>query len=186
MVEQQLDAKSSSRPQTTKGHYLLEIAGIAIFAALAVLIGAEIFGGAVEFGYVWLLAILAVLAYLTSDFLSGFVHFLADNFGSYDTPVIGPGFIDAFREHHVDPKGITTHDFVDTNGNNSLVAIPFMLLVWLRRSHRNGSLGLPLRSVLPVPLCRHVPDQPVPQVGPHGELARHRGLAPEARPYPQR
>ena len=70
---------------------------------------------------------LAVAAYL----ISGCVHFLADNFGSADTPVIGPNFIEAFREHHVEPKGITAHDFVDTNGNNSLVSVPSMLLVWL-------------------------------------------------------
>lgn len=131
MIEQQPDAKSNSRPETSRGHYLLEIVGILAFVMLTALIGAEIYGGISEFGYWWLLAILAVFAYLAADFLSGLVHFLADNFGSYETPVIGPGFIDAFREHHVDPKGITTHDFVDTNGNNSLVAIPFMLLVWL-------------------------------------------------------
>jgi len=59
------------------------------------------------------------------------VHFLADNFGSSETPIIGPNFVGAFREHHVDPKGITTHDFIDTNGNNSLASLPFMLLAWL-------------------------------------------------------
>jgi sterol desaturase/sphingolipid hydroxylase (fatty acid hydroxylase superfamily) len=84
-----------------------------------------------RFGYVWALPVLAVLSYLLADLLSGFVHFLADNFGSADTPLVGRNFIDAFREHHVDPKGITTHDFIDTNGNNSLVSLPFMLVLWL-------------------------------------------------------
>jgi hypothetical protein len=46
-------------------------------------------------------------------------------------PIIGPGFISGFREHHADPKAITRHDFVDTNGNNSLVSLPFMVLAWL-------------------------------------------------------
>ena len=131
MAQSRPDAKGDSRPQTNKGHYILEIVGIGLFALLTVGIGAKILEGAATFGYWWILPPLMVFAYLAADFLSGLVHFLADNFGSYETPVIGPGFIDAFREHHVDPKGITTHDFVDTNGNNSLVAIPFMLLVLL-------------------------------------------------------
>jgi ubiquitin-conjugating enzyme E2 variant len=71
------------------------------------------------------------VAYLAADLLSGFVHFLADNFGSAEMPVIGPNFIDAFREHHVDPEGITTHDFIDTNGNNSLASLSFVGMVWL-------------------------------------------------------
>lgn len=119
------------RPETGKGHYALEVAGIVAFFALALVLGVEIYEGTIAFGYLWLLPVLAVGAYLAADFVSGFVHFLADNFGSSETPLIGTNFIDAFREHHVDPKGITTHDFVDTNGNNSLVSIPLMLVVWL-------------------------------------------------------
>ena len=84
-----------------------------------------------NFGDLWLAPILAVLAYLAADFLSGFVHFLADNFGSCDTPIIGPNFIEPFREHHIDPKGIVGNDFVDANGNNSLASLPFMLAVWV-------------------------------------------------------
>jgi hypothetical protein len=117
--------------ETSRGHYILEILGIVSFFMLALLMGAEIYQGMAAFGYLWLLPVIAVLAYLAADFISGFVHFLADNFGSSEMPIIGPGFIGAFREHHVDPKGITRHDFIDTNGNNSLVSLPFMLLVWL-------------------------------------------------------
>ncbi len=50
---------------------------------------------------------------------------------AYDTPVIGPNFVQPFREHHTDPKGIVRHGFVDTNGNNSLISLPFMLVPWL-------------------------------------------------------
>jgi Lipid desaturase domain len=73
---------------------------------LALLLAEEVLVGGVSFGYAWLLPLLAVLAYLAADLLSGFVHFLADNFGSAETPIIGPNFVGAFREHHVDPKGI--------------------------------------------------------------------------------
>ncbi|EIE02933.1 kua-ubiquitin conjugating enzyme hybrid localization domain protein [Leptospira licerasiae serovar Varillal str. VAR 010] len=73
------------------------------------------------------LVVLLFLAYITADFLSGFVHFLGDSFGNEFTPYIGPAFIFPFRDHHVDPKGITRHDFVETNGNNCLVSFPILL-----------------------------------------------------------
>ena len=101
------------------------------FAVLAVLLGQQIYLGAAAFGYTWLLPAVAVAAYLAADLASGFVHFLADNFGSEETPILGPNFIGPFRDHHIDPKGITRNDFVDNNGNNCLASVPFMLLVWL-------------------------------------------------------
>lgn len=131
MSERQDAAQVRPRPETGKLHYALEAFGVFSFFVLALLLAEDVLGGMVSFGYAWLLPVLAVLAYLAADLLSGFVHFLADNFGSAATPIIGPNFVGAFREHHVDPKGITRHDFIDTNGNNSLVAVPFMVLVWL-------------------------------------------------------
>ena len=131
MIDEDQVTYERVRPETSRGHYLLEVFGILCFALLSLLIAVEIYGGVLRFGDLWLLPILLVLAYLVADFLSGFVHFLADNFGSYDTPILGPNFIEPFREHHVDPKGIVGHDFVDANGNNSLATLPFMLFVWI-------------------------------------------------------
>jgi hypothetical protein len=131
MIDEDQVTYERVRPETSRGHYLLEAFGILCFALLSLLIAVEIYGGVLRFGDLWLLPILLVLAYLAADFLSGFVHFLADNFGSYDTPILGPNFIEPFREHHVDPKGIVGHDFVDANGNNSLATLPFMLFVWI-------------------------------------------------------
>ncbi|PJZ71289.1 kua-ubiquitin conjugating enzyme hybrid localization domain protein [Leptospira perolatii] len=70
---------------------------------------------------------LILSAYITADFFSGFVHFLGDSFGNEHTPYVGPAFIFPFRDHHVDPKGITRHDFYETNGNNCLVSLPILL-----------------------------------------------------------
>lgn len=64
------------------------------------------------------------IGYLLADLGSGIVHWLGDRYGSVDTPLVGPNFIRPFREHHVDPKGMTRHDFIETNGNNSLVTLP--------------------------------------------------------------
>ena len=131
MIQQDPTLEVRPRPETGWGHYILELFGIVAFFVLALFIGIDVYRGLTTFGYAWLLPLLAILAYLAGDFFSGFVHFLADNFGSSETPIIGPNFVGAFREHHVDPKGITTHDFIDTNGNNCLVSLPAMLLVWL-------------------------------------------------------
>jgi hypothetical protein len=79
---------------------------------------------------VWLIPGMALVAYLAADFVSGFVHFLGDTFGHEKLPFIGPGFIHPFREHHVDPRAITRHDFVETNGNNCIVCIPAALLIY--------------------------------------------------------
>ncbi len=130
MIQEDQVTEERARPETSRGHYLLEVFGILSFVLLILLIGVEIYG-MINFGDLWLVPVLAVLAYLAADFLSGFVHFLADNFGSYDTPILGPNFIQPFREHHIDPKGIVGNDFVDANGNNSLASLPFMLVVWV-------------------------------------------------------
>lgn len=114
-----------------RGQRALEYAGVFAFALLAVLISVEIYFGAASFGYAWLIPVLAIAAYLAADLVSGFVHFTLDNFGGDDTPFFGPYFIKPFRDHHVDPKGITRNDFIDTNGNNCLASIVPMLAAWL-------------------------------------------------------
>jgi Lipid desaturase domain len=131
MIQEDQATQELVRPETSRGHYLLEILGILCFVVLMVLIAVELYGGVLRFGDLWLAPVMIILAYLVADFLSGFVHFLADNFGSYDTPILGPNFIQPFREHHVDPKGIVGNDFVDANGNNSLATLPFMIFVWI-------------------------------------------------------
>ena len=55
-------------------------------------------------------AVAAFLAYTTADFLTGLVHFLCDNLGSPDTPIVGQKFIKSFRDHHDTPKAMTLDD----------------------------------------------------------------------------
>ena len=79
-------------------------------------------------GWAPLLALAAVLGWAFADFGSGLVHFLCDRFGSERTPLVGPAVIRPFREHHVDPRAITTHGFVELSGNNALALAPMLAL----------------------------------------------------------
>ncbi|KAG2391885.1 hypothetical protein C9374_013370 [Naegleria lovaniensis] len=63
-----------------------------------------------------------VLGMITTDFVSGILHWIADTWGSLETPLIGQTFIRSFREHHVAPSAMCKHDFIETNGDNCLVA----------------------------------------------------------------
>ena len=65
-----------------------------------------------------------MLGFVAADFLSGFVHWAADTWGTAEWPIIGKALIRPFREHHVDQKEITRHDFVETNGNNCFISLP--------------------------------------------------------------
>jgi plasmanylethanolamine desaturase len=67
-------------------------------------------------------ALAIVLGIMSADFVSGFFHWMFDTWGDIDMPLLGAWAIHPFREHHVDPKAITTHDFVHTNGSNFLLA----------------------------------------------------------------
>ena len=64
-----------------------------------------------------------MLGFVAADFVSGFVHWAADTWGTPQWPIIGNALIRPFREHHVDEKEITRHDFIETNGNNCFISI---------------------------------------------------------------
>lgn len=112
-------------------HRAIEVFSIGALAVAIVLLGREAaLGVLADPRALWWMPLALLAAFLTADFISGLVHFLGDTFGDERTPYLGESFIRPFREHHVDPRGITRHDFIETNGNNSLVSWPTAFFCW--------------------------------------------------------
>lgn len=119
----------------------IQIVGYLVFFGLMAELVMSIWKGYAAVGKVWAIALATLGGYLLADLLSGVVHFLADNFGSPKTPFFGPGFVLPFRQHHVDPLGITQHGFFDTNGNNALVCLPVLIPVAIFVPVTTSSVG---------------------------------------------
>lgn len=91
--------------------------------------------------YAWISIIAFVLAMFVSDFLSGLVHWGADTWGTFDTPIFGPTFIRSFREHHIAPKAMTKHDIFETNGDNCLLTLPVLYFMATKHVVFDGELS---------------------------------------------
>ena len=107
-------------------HKLGEIAAVACFFALTCSVMATLFTH-VSPATVLPVCVGGLLGFGAADFISGIVHWLADRYGSPQTPVIGATFITPFREHHEDPTDITRSDFFMTTGHTAMVVIPVLL-----------------------------------------------------------
>ncbi len=114
---------------------LVDGGSMTVFFLLEYLLAAEVWHGFVQLGAAahagWLVPVAFLAGYITADFASGFFHFLADNYGSTSKPFVGPVFIRPFREHHIDPRAITRHDFLEVNGANCAMSVPVLLATWM-------------------------------------------------------
>jgi ubiquitin-conjugating enzyme E2 variant len=92
----------------------------------------------------WWLAVLVALplGVAAIDLLTGVVHWACDRFGDASTPVVGPLLIRAFREHHVDPRQMVAHDWIETNGEPCfLSALALTVLAFLAPSVQSGLMA---------------------------------------------
>lgn len=117
----QQDAKELAAGYS-KTFRVVEILSIVSFWSLSIAIAvkASAFAGT----YPWVIVAALACGFIMADFVGGFVHWMADTWGSTNMPVLGKALIRPFREHHVDPKAMTKHDYIETNGANCLVAVP--------------------------------------------------------------
>lgn len=121
------------------------------FAYFSAALGYDVWLGFQRHELDWLLLpAIGLASFIAADFSSGFVHWLADNYGSPQTPLLGPKLVTPFREHHVDPLAITRHDFLEANGDNCLIS-HFVLLpayFWFRAVDAEWAIELELFVVL--------------------------------------
>lgn len=116
----------------SRDHNIIQTAGVFAFlagmAVLAARLAKSLEALLSEQSTWWVGGLIAIVVagYVLADFASGFVHFLGDTFFSETTPIVGRAFVHPFREHHVDPKAICRHGFLEVNGNNCLVSLPIL------------------------------------------------------------
>ncbi|MDY3563148.1 fatty acid desaturase family protein [Gemmata sp. JC673] len=75
----------------------------------------------------WPTLVLIPLGLLGADFVSGFVHWAGDTWGTPKTPLVGWRFVRPFRFHHAYPLDMVKSNFFTTNGDNVLGASPFLI-----------------------------------------------------------
>lgn len=112
---------TSPEPQARDAS-LLEYLSVAAFFAVCAVLGYRALTHLEERSLALTVA-LVLVGYLVADLVSGLVHWAFDTWGSPTTPLLGAPFILPFRVHHTDPKDITRHGFVATNGNNCFVSL---------------------------------------------------------------
>jgi len=110
-------------------HRVLEVVSFSIFVVLGSItawrVGASL-GDHLGWGTSWLLPLAIAIGLGVADLMSGVVHFLFDQLGSPDTPVIGQKFVKPFRDHHDDPRAMTHGDFIAVNSDNLLICLPVL------------------------------------------------------------
>lgn len=94
----------------------------------------------------WALLLGLPLGWVAGDFLTGLLHWLADTYGSVNTPVVGRSLLQPFRLHHRYPADICAHDLVETLGNSCIIATPVMTvslyLLWDDESSALGAFAI--------------------------------------------
>jgi ubiquitin-conjugating enzyme E2 variant len=125
-----------------RGHRALEIVSIILFFVVLASLGYRTVEAVSAEAPVnrWPLALSVIGGFLLADFLSGVAHWCGDTVGDESIPFLGKNFVMPFRMHHIDPMDITRHDFIETNGNSSIVSVPAVVVLWFIMPRAAGPL----------------------------------------------
>lgn len=122
---------SASGPTArTSGQPVLEGTALALAGILLAMLVARLMRRVDGIYAATVLGAAVVAGYLVADFVSGLVHWFCDRVFEEDTPVIGPLFIEPFREHHRDPLAMTRHGSLELLGNSALGTAPILAAAW--------------------------------------------------------
>lgn len=141
-----MTSQASSRDTRAQWRDALVLSGVGSLFGLAAI---RSFSAFISFGEVSLgrgftcaalLFLASLFAWVLADFCSGMIHFLADNYGSAETPLLGRILIAPFRQHHLAPTQMLEHGFLERNANNALATLPF--LSWIPLTTLNSPLLL--------------------------------------------
>ena len=137
-----LDAIRGPHSERGDAALVLDLCSVAGFSILALAVAASL--ASPDPMRIALGLLLLPLGIAFSDFVTGLVHWFADTFFDEDTPVLGPALIYAFRDHHVDPRGMERRGFFEVSGNNALACcLPLAaLLAW---GEPLGAMGFALQ-----------------------------------------
>jgi hypothetical protein len=111
------------------GQRLSEVASIVV---AGMLIGIQLSRlNAASFWWSWRLTAAVACGALFADFMSGLVHWFADTWFEETMPILGRRLLRPFRVHHINPDDFLRRNFIDTNGDVSMVLIPLLLSIYL-------------------------------------------------------
>jgi plasmanylethanolamine desaturase len=123
------DGGSASRRGLEASSLATSLFEIVSIAAAVLLVAANIARLSTAPGVIqWYLPALIVCAWILADFASGIVHWSADTWGRESTPVLGPRFLTPFRIHHTNPDDFLLRNFIDTNGDVAMLAVPALVI----------------------------------------------------------
>jgi len=132
VVDEETSSKKYNKVKILKEKYtrtkrMGEIFSVSVFTVLISMSVLRICNG-FFLRHLWVFLCACVLGMSVADFFSGIFHWIADTWGSLETPVIGNTFIRSFREHHLSPTAITKHDLIEANGDNCMITIPLLMI----------------------------------------------------------
>ncbi len=109
----------------------LEGGSVVVFTGLVAAMVVRLMQATDLWAHGWLLLVAFLVGMIAADFVSGFVHWLADTWGTVELPILGPTLVKNFREHHAAPRDLAKKGLIETNGDNCMVLIPVQVGVLL-------------------------------------------------------